>query len=188
MKVPVLIEGVRLRLRRAEVADAATLFALVDDDEVMRHMDWPRARSVDDTRAHLEGALQRWDAGTEHQYLILHKPGGAAVGSIAFRPHGFHVDFGYLLGRAHWGQGLATEAATLLVQGLQRQPGVVRIWATCDADNRASAAVLHKAGLQFEGRLRRASLRPNFNPAQPGLVRDTLMYAWVREPSAEEPA
>jgi len=185
MAVPVLIEGVRVRLRQARPADAATLFALVDDADVMRHMDWPRARSVDETRAHLEGALQRWDAGTEHQYMILQKPGATqderAVGSIAFRPHGFHVDFGYFLGRAHWGQGLATEAARLLVQHLQRQPGVVRVWATCDADNSASAAVLKKAGLQFEGRLRRAHVRPNFEPQRGAGPRDTLMHAWVRE-------
>jgi RimJ/RimL family protein N-acetyltransferase len=181
MKVPVLIEGVRVRLRQARPADAATLFALLDDDAVMRHMDWPRARSVDDTRVHLEGALQRWDAGTEHQYLVLLKPDAKAVGTIAFRPHGFHVDFGYLLGRAHWGQGLATEAARLLVQWLQRERSVVRIWATCDADNTASAAVLKKAGLQFEGRLRRATLRPNFPSARGPEPRDTLMHAWVRE-------
>ena len=181
MKVPVLIEGVRVRLRQARPADAATLFALLDDDEVMQHMDWPRAGSVNDTRVHLEGALQRWDAGTEHQYLVLLKPEAQAVGTIAFRPHGFHVDFGYLLGRAHWGRGLATEAAQLLVHLLQRERSVVRIWATCDADNAASAAVLKKAGLQFEGRLRRATLRPNFPSPRGPEPRDTLMHAWVRE-------
>lgn len=185
MKVPVLIEGVRVRLRQARPSDAAALFSLVDDEEVMRHMDWPRAAGVDDVRQHLEGGLQRWDAGTEYQYLILLKPDAEPVGSIAFRPHGFHVDFGYVLGRAHWRQGLATEAARLLVQHLQRQPGVVRIWATCDADNSASAAVLKKAGLQFEGRLRRAHIRPNLPSPRGPEPRDTLMHAWVREEGPE---
>jgi RimJ/RimL family protein N-acetyltransferase len=177
MKVPVLIEGARVRLRQAVPADAAALFALVDDAEVMRHMDWPRARSVEDTRVHLVSVAQRWDAGTEHQYLILHKPEAQVVGSIAFRPHGHHADFGYVLGRRHWGQGLGTEAAQLVVQWLRRQAGIVRVWATCDADNARSAAVLQKAGLMFEGRLRRATVRPNLGPQ----ARDTLMYAWVRE-------
>ncbi len=185
MKVPLLIEGVRVRLRQAVPEDAAALFALADNDEVMRHMDWPRARSVAETRAHLESGVQRWEAGSEHQYLVLQKADAQVVGSIAFRPHGFHVDFGYLMGRAHWGRGLATDAAQLLVHWLQRQAGVVRIWATCDADNAASAAVLRKAGLQFEGRLRRATIRPNFGPHSGALPRDTLMHAWVR---AEEGA
>lgn len=177
--VPVLIEGVRLRLKRAVPGDAQALFALVDDAEVMRHMDWPRARSVDETRTHLEGADRRWAAGTEHQYLVVEKAGGAAVGSISFRPHGHAVDFGYLIGRACWGRGYGSEAAALLVGWLQRQPAFVRIWATCDADNTRSAGVLVRAGLQFEGRLRRATVRPNIG----GGPRDTLMYAWVREES-----
>lgn len=175
--VPVLIEGVRLRLRRAVPGDAAALFALVDDAEVMQHMDWPRARSVDETRTHLEGADRRWAAGTEHQYLVIEKAGGSAVGSISFRPHGHAVDFGCLIGRASWGQGFGSEAAALLVGWLQRQAGFVRIWATCDAENTRSASVLVRAGLQFEGRLRRATVRPNIG----GGPRDTLMYAWVRQ-------
>jgi [ribosomal protein S5]-alanine N-acetyltransferase len=179
LQAPALIEGVRVRLRRAAPSDAAALFALIDDHEVMRYMDWPRATSVADTRVHLEASAQRWVAGTEHQYLVLGKPGGEVVGSISLRPHGaFAVDFGYLVGRAFWGRGHATEAATLLVGWLQRQRSLVRIWATCDADNTRSAAVLAKAGLQLEGRLRRATLRPNIDSTRP---RDTLMYAWVRE-------
>jgi [ribosomal protein S5]-alanine N-acetyltransferase len=179
---PVLIEGVRLRLRRATPDDAAVLFALADDAEVMRHMDWPRAAGVHDTRVHLEGADRRWSAGTEHQYLVLAKPGGEAIGSISYRVHGSHaVDFGYLIGRPFWGRGFGSEAATLLVGWLQRQSGLVRIWATCDAENTRSAAVLAKAGLQLEGRLRRATLRPNIGPPGNTTPRDTLLYAWVRE-------
>lgn len=179
---PVLIEGVRVRLTRAMPDDAEALFALVDDAQVMQFMDWPRAAGVADTRTHLEHMARRWDAGTEHQYLIVAKGSDAAVGSISLRPHGHAVDFGYLMGRAHWGQGLGTEAATLLLGWLRRQSSVVRIWATCDADNRRSAAVLIGAGLQFEGRMRRATLRPNIGSGP----RDTLLYAWVRQDEPKE--
>jgi len=177
---PVLIEGVRLRLRRAMPEDAEALFALVDDEELMRFMDWPHAASAAETRAHLEGMARRWDAGIEHQYLVLAKPRGQAIGSISFRPHGHAVDFGYLMGRAHWGQGLGSEAASLLVHWLQRQAGIVRIWATCDADNARSAAVLRKAGLTLEGVMRKATMRPNIG----GAPRDTALYAWVRDGTA----
>ena len=59
---------------------------------------------------------------------------------------------------------------------------MIRIWATCDADNSRSAAVLIRAGLQFEGRMRSATLRPNIG----GGPRDTLLYAWVREAEPKE--
>lgn len=181
---PVLIEGVRLRLRRSTPADAPWTYAAANHPDVMRHMDWPAHRGVEDAHAYLDGCAARWAAGTEFHWVIEHKAQGQPIGAMACRPKGHAVDFGYFLGRAHWGQGLGTEAAQLLVGWLQRQPEVLRIWATCDADNVASAAVLHKAGLVFEGRLRRATLRPNRGPGP----YDTLVYAWVREEPQEESA
>jgi [ribosomal protein S5]-alanine N-acetyltransferase len=182
-ELPTLIEGVRVRLVRATPADAAALFALADDAEVMRYLDWPRPAGVADLRRHLEAAEQRWRAGTEYQYLVHDKHGGSAVGTVALRPQGHAADFGFFFGRAHWGQGLATETARLVV-GLLQRLGFVRIWATCDADHTTSAAVLQKAGLQPEGRLRRATRRPQLG----GLPRDTLILAWVRDdPAAETP-
>jgi ribosomal-protein-alanine N-acetyltransferase len=177
LKVPVLIEGVRLRLRRSTPADAAWTFRAANDVELMRYMDWPAHRDESDARAYLEGFAVRWDAGTEFHWVIERKPGGEGIGAIACRPHGHAVDFGYFLARAHWGQGLGTEAARLLVGWLQRQSIIVRIWATTDVANTRSAAVLIKAGLLHEGVMRKATVRPNIG----GPPRDTALFAWVRE-------
>jgi aminoglycoside 6'-N-acetyltransferase len=174
---PQLIEGVRLRLRRTMPDDAATLFALVDDTEVMRYLDWPHPGGVAETRVHLQAVDERWARGLEHQYLVVRKADGLALGTVSFRPRGHTADFGYVFGRAHWGQGYGTEAARLLVGWLQRQRALVRLWATCDAHNTASARVLQAAGLQQEALMRRASVRPNLG----GAIRDTLLFAWVRE-------
>lgn len=172
-----LIEGVRLRLRRSTPVDAAWTFGAASDAELMRYMDWPAHREVGDARAYLEGCAVRWDAGSEFHWVIERKPAGEAIGAIACRPHGHAVDFGYFLARAHWGQGLGTEAARLLVGWLQRQSSVLRIWATADTANTRSTAVLLKAGLVQEGVMRRATLRPNIG----GPPRDTALFAWVRE-------
>ena len=180
---PALIEGVRLRLRRTMPDDAAALFALVDDTEVMRFLDWPHPSGVAETRVHLQAVDERWARGQEHQYLVVRKADGVALGTIAFRPRGHTADFGYVLGRAHWAQGYGTEAARLLVGWLQRQHALVRLWATCDAHNTASARVLQAAGLQQEALMRRASLRPNLG----GAIRDTLLFAWVREDEPKAP-
>ena len=174
---PHLIEGVRLRLRRTGPDDAAALFALVDDAEVMRYLDWARPGSVAATRAHLQAVDERWARGLEHQYLVVRKADGVALGTVAFRPRGHTADFGCVFGRAHWRQGYGTEAARLLVGWLQRQPALVRLWATCDADHAASARVLQAAGLQQEALMRRATVRPNLG----GEIRDTRLFAWVRE-------
>ncbi|MEK8034450.1 GNAT family N-acetyltransferase [Ideonella sp. DXS29W] len=172
-QVPEVIVGAQWRLRRSTVADAQAVFDVAHDPEVMRYMDWPAHRSVADARAYLEGVAGRWVAGSEYHWVIEPRSGGPLVGCIATRVQGHAADFGYFVARAAWGQGVATAAGRLLVDWLERQPSVLRIWATTDADNLASARVLEKLGLQKEGVLRLATWRPNLG----GRPRDTAIYA-----------
>ena len=179
LKVPVLIEGVRLRLRRSTPDDAAATYRAAHDAEVMRFMDWPAHRAETDARAYLDGCAARWDSGSEYHWVIEAKSAREMLGAIACRVHGHAADFGYFLARPGWDKGYATEAAALLVAWLRRQPSILRIWATTDHQNEASAAVLRKLGLQLEGIMRRATLRPNIG----GPPRDTALYAWTRDES-----
>jgi RimJ/RimL family protein N-acetyltransferase len=175
--VPVLIEGVRLRLRRSAPADAGETFRIASDPEVMAYLEWPAHRSPAEATAYLQGCVARWDAGTEYHWAIVEKAGEHVLGSIACRVQGHAADFGCLLAREAWGRGFGTEAVSLLVGWLQRQPEILRIWATTDVDNVRAARVLAKAGLQQEGVMRLATRRPQ----QGGLPRDTRLFAWVRE-------
>ena len=181
-QTPVLIEGLRLRLRRSTPADAAAVYRMGQDAEVMRYMEWPANQNVDETRHYLEGCAARWDAGTEYHWMIEIKTAREAAGCISCRPRGHAADFGYFLARERWGQGYGGEAAALLVGWLRRQAGIVRIWATTDNENARSAAVLRKAGLQLEGVMRKATLRPNIG----GPPRDTALYALVRKDVRED--
>jgi [ribosomal protein S5]-alanine N-acetyltransferase len=62
-----------------------------------------------------------------------------------------HAELGYWLGVPYWGKGYATEAAREMVrygfEGLQLH----RIFASHFRDNHASARVLKKVGMQYEG-------------------------------------
>ena len=184
LQVPVRIEGVRLRLRRSTTADAEATFAIARDPDVMRYMEWPAPHSLADTQAFFDGCAARWQAGTEYHWMIELKANTVAVGCIGCRITGHAADFGYFLSRAQWGLGYATEAAGLLVRWLRRQGRIVRIGATTDIDNTASAAVLLKLGLQREGVMRKATVRPNFNPDFGSHIgsapRDTVLFASVK--------
>ena len=176
LQPPVLIEGVRVRLRRSTPADAAVTFAMASDPQVMRYMEWPAPRQLADTQAYLDGCAARWQQGSEYHWMIELKPAALAIGCIGCRVQGHAADFGYFLGRGHWRRGYATEAASLLVGWLRRQAAIVRIWATTDAQNAASAAVLRKLGLASEGVMRKATQRPNIG----GAPRDTALFASVK--------
>jgi RimJ/RimL family protein N-acetyltransferase len=64
------------------------------------------------------------------------------------------ADIGYELAPVYWGQGYATEAARELVRFGFQELHLHRLWASCNAENQASARVLAKAGMKPEGRLR----------------------------------
>jgi RimJ/RimL family protein N-acetyltransferase len=99
------------------------------------------------------------------------------LGSVGFGVKQHLVQFGYCLARDAWGQGYATEAARAIVATALADPAVWRVQAYCDVENPASARVLEKAGLTFEGTLRRYVVLPNLGD----VPRDVHVYARVRD-------
>ena len=125
----------------------------------------------------LQQCLHAWTEGTIYAYVIelLEEP-DLPIGMIDIRPRSQRVDYGYVLSRRYWGHGYMSEALSCLVEWSLDQPGVWRASAFCDWENHASARVMEKAGMTFEGVLRRYSVMPNAS-SEP---RDCRMYAKVR--------
>ena len=86
------------------------------------------------------------------------------------------ADIGYVLSRNLWGGGYMTEAANAVVEWAINLSFVYRVWAVCDCENKASARVLEKVGMQREGILRRYIVHPNVS-AEP---RDCSVYSKIR--------
>ena len=61
------------------------------------------------------------------------------------------AELGYLIARAHWGKGLATEAASAVVGLGFREWQLQKVYASTDLRNRASWRVLEKLGMTREG-------------------------------------
>lgn len=80
------------------------------------------------------------------------------VGRAGFGVWDDDRELGYALLRPWWGDGLATEVATALVDWHRRHPaprtsergGSMDLWGFADIDNTASVRVLAKTGLTFE--------------------------------------
>jgi [ribosomal protein S5]-alanine N-acetyltransferase len=64
------------------------------------------------------------------------------------------AELGYVLRREFWGRGYATETARALIDFGFSQLGLHRIFARYHPDNQASARVMEKAGMRYEGVLR----------------------------------
>lgn len=164
-------------LRRQRVADAGAVFTrYAADPEVTRWLTFETHRSAEAAVEYCTLMEQRWDAGLEFTYALREPGDPVPFGAISVRPDNFHVGFGYALARDRWGRGHASRALGALVEHALGQPGIWRAWAFCDAENPASARVMEKAGMTYEGRLRRWHVAPNVSPDP----RDCLAYAKVR--------
>jgi len=170
-------ERLRARLPRADDAEAA-FAAYAADPEVTRFLSWRCYTDVAALRDFLRGASRIWETGADGHYpwMLCLRDSGQVVGSIGVSIDMHGVMLGYVLGRAHWNQGLMTEAVRHVAAWALAQPPLFRVWAFCDAANPASARVMEKAGLVREGLLRRWHVCPTIGPEP----RDCLTYAKVR--------
>jgi RimJ/RimL family protein N-acetyltransferase len=174
MDAPGVLLTQRLRLRRPTPADAPAAFAYGSDPEVTRYMDWRRLESPEEAAAFLERCEAGWRDGSEFTWMItLRQAGDLAIGAIGCRARETEADYGFVLNRHHWGQGLMTEAATSAVGWLFSIQWLQRVWATCDVENTRSARVLEKSGLRREGLVPGGMVRPNVSDA----LRDSYLYA-----------
>jgi [ribosomal protein S5]-alanine N-acetyltransferase len=178
MSPGVALPTVRLTLRDLRDSDFERVHAYATDLEVVRYLDWG-PNSAEDTRSFLALARDAREASprTAYHLSIAVRTDDRVIGGcrIEIRDAASSgADLGYVLDRAHWGHGYATEAGrALLAFGFERL-GLHRIWARCDIRNTASARVLEKVGMRPEGLLRHDVRRK-------GEWRDSFLYA-ILEP------
>ena len=171
------IDTPRLRLREPRLSDASVIFqAYTQDAEVCRFMVWRPHASEAVTREFLQWCSTAWAAGERLPYVITRSDSDAAIGMIEARPQGTTLDIGYVLARAHWGQGLMPEAIRALADAALATPDFFRVQAACDVENIPSQRALKKAGFLREGRLERLTVHPNISPEP----RACFMYASCR--------
>jgi RimJ/RimL family protein N-acetyltransferase len=174
---PVSIQTARLLLRRNVPDDAKPIFdTYARDPEVTRFMTWQPHRSLEDTRGYLDYCDRVWAARTAFPWAVVRREDGTLIGGVEARVEGHRVEFGYVIARAAWGRGYATEAARTVVALALAAPAIQRVWAYVDCANAASARVLEKAGLTREGCLRKWYVPSGF-----GVPRDAWSYAVVKE-------
>jgi len=174
-RVPIELERVLLRPPRLE--DAEMVYCNWGTDaEVAKFVTWRPHASIEDTRAFLAFAGDRWDEGTEFTWLICLKNTGEPIGAISLRKEQFKAGIGYVLSRRQWGRGLILEAARRVLDIAFADARIFRVGAYCDVENTRSARVLEKLGMTLEGTLKGWLVHPALGE-QP---RDCLSYSIVR--------
>ena len=99
-------------------------------------------------REMLQGSLDHPDQWEWYTVWIIERKNGSKVGDLCFkgRNDDGSVEIGYGILPEHQGRGYATEAVDATVSWALRQPGVRRVDAETEPDNKASQRVLEKCG------------------------------------------
>lgn len=172
MAAPTLTTA-RLVLRQLRADDAAALFAVLSDAELMTWWSSGPHRSIAETedyvarnsaegQGHLCWAITASGDDTALGWVIL-MDGKPGVGEI-----------GYILHRERWGAGLAREAVARVVEYGFTEAALRRIFADTDPENAGSIALLERLGFQQEGHLR-GEWETHIG------VRDSLIFGLLRD-------
>ena len=169
-----VLQTMRLTLSPCCPGDCADFMDLERDPEVMRFLIGGRA---------LDHALSYPDAtflmprGTEPGVWTARRTAnGAFVGWFCLSPESGKVaELGYRMRRMDWGQGLASEGASALVNWGFRSGGYDKIFACTMAVNHASRRVLEKIGLNYA-----RTIHVDWPDRFPGIEEGEVQYELLR--------
>lgn len=153
-----ILQTPRLLLREFEENDWRAVLAYQSDPYYLRYNPWSQ-RTERDVRDFVGVFLSWRDAWPRRKFqlAIVLPSEGRLIGNCGIRTSNTNIriaDIGYELDHRYWGRGYATEAAYALLAFGFNNLGLHRIHAHCIAENVASAHVLEKIGMRYEGRLR----------------------------------
>lgn len=165
--MPVL-ETARLTLRPVELADAEAFAPFLADPEVVRFIGGV-TMSLSEVEERVKVWVDRFARDGFGHFAIVRREDGCVVGrcglmvwelpgweitTLAEATGEVEIEMGWMLGREHWGNGYATEAALAVRDFAFDELGLVRLISLIADDNLASVAVARRLGMTPEGQVK----------------------------------
>jgi len=147
------LETERLRLRPFREEDFDMYAAFCADAEVMRYLSANgRPLSRNDAWRQMATFIGHWQLRGYGIWAMEEKRSGKFIGRVGlWNPEGWPgLEVGWLLGRAWWGKGLATEGGRASIDYAARVLGADHILSVIHPENVASIRVAEKLGSTLE--------------------------------------
>jgi len=150
----VILETPRLVLRRLEPRDLDALFLLYCDPEIRRYFP-DGTRTFEETKQELEWFQHGHPAFPQlGLWATVERASGTFLGRCGLLPWEIQgkpeVELAFLIDKSRWGEGLATEAASNIIDYARSQLGLSRLICLITPGNVASVRVAEKVGMSFE--------------------------------------
>jgi RimJ/RimL family protein N-acetyltransferase len=183
MTAPLTFETARLHARVWKDSDREPFAAMNADPAVMEFFPAPLDRKASD--AMIDGALAAFAERGWSNWAIERKDTGAFIGftglSIPKRALPFSpcVEVGWRLARAHWGHGLASEAARGALEVGFATLGLAEIVSFTTLRNLRSRAVMERIGLTNANADFEHPAVPEGNPLRPHCLYRITREQWL---------
>ncbi|MFN7946356.1 MAG: GNAT family N-acetyltransferase [Blastocatellia bacterium] len=147
------IETARLRLRRFRPDDLTALTLILCDPSVTLYIGAGAPVRTGEVPYHLQQLTENyWTEYGFGRWAVVYRETGELAGYCGLRVNEGKPELHYLLGRAWWCAGLATEAARACLDYAFTKLRLSEVIALVRPENTASVRVLKKIGMQHTGK------------------------------------
>jgi len=181
-KIPTELAGDRILIRRLRRSDAEAIYQNIKNRDVSRWLlTVPYPYPKDGAVKYIRKSKRQWQKRTNFFFAICLEETGELLGGGGLKcvdDCNQRAEMGYWLGKKHWNQGLATEAAGLFSKFAFEHLKLHRVYAHIFESNVASGRVLEKCGFSREGVWREARVKYN--------RRQNLVFYAILKPEYEK--
>ena len=171
------IQTERLLLRRFTIDDAQAMFDnWASDEKTVKYSSRKLHKDVDETKTILKSWISKYSDLSYYHWVIVYE--GTPVGAInlhALSNDDMNCRIAFSIGSKWWNKGITTEATRAVIDFAFNKLNMHRIAALHSATNVASGRVMQKAGMTYEGAMRKHSLRKD------GVFEDMCIYGILKE-------
>ncbi|CAG5083251.1 GNAT family N-acetyltransferase [Parvicella tangerina] len=146
----------RLILRKFKLSDVQDIYELDSDPDVHEFLGNNPISTIKECKEIIRGVLDQYEKYDIGRYAIELKETGEMVGWSGLKyetmlpQFGDYYDLGYRLKKAHWGKGIAFEAAVASLNFGFDELKLKKICAAAHVDNGASNHLLTKLGFVYK--------------------------------------
>jgi RimJ/RimL family protein N-acetyltransferase len=146
------LETERLVLRQFRESDFDAYAEICGDPEVMRFIGEFKPMDRGMAWRSMATQLGHWQLRGYGMWAVEEKATGRMMGRVGlWKPEGWPgLEVGWMLHRACWGRGFATEAGRAAIDAAFREPGVDHLISIIHPENAASIRVAERLGETFE--------------------------------------
>lgn len=143
------------------MTDAEAIFNYANNPNVSRYTLWEPHQTIQDSLNYIKDYIfHYYNQGVPEPFGIALKENPqkiiGTVGCFWVSKPAKSMELAYALDEKHWGNGFVAEASQAVIDYCFKEFSLKRIQARCKIENKASARVMEKVGMTYEGTLKSA--------------------------------